>query len=82
MIRGKVYRLITKEGSCKECGSLVKPEVTRFPFDEPLGIFLGEAPSGFLEFRFSGQKVGAVNGGIYEEVEANISIEVSDNPAN
>lgn len=76
MIAGKVYKLITEEHSCDKCGTKFDPTLRRFPFDEPYGIFLGIEPSGFLSFRFSGQRFGSMNGGNYEEVMANISFEV------
>ncbi|KKL67815.1 hypothetical protein LCGC14_2131210 [marine sediment metagenome] len=42
-----------------------------FPFKEQVGIYIGELPSGFLEFKLSGNKVCGMNGGCYELVEEN-----------
>ena len=73
--QGHIYRIVPHSESCSLCGQELKTEITRFPFDEPYGIYCGVAnKNGFLVFRFSGGKEGIVNGGFYEEVKANIII--------
>jgi hypothetical protein len=75
MKEGKVYKIVPQDSICKECGQQIpNTSITRFPFDEQLGMFCGEIKSGFLLFRFSGSREGCMNGGNYEEVKANITI--------